>query len=46
MNNLSEEELDKTTGGDVNLLGAAAIVTGIIFVVGIIEGFVNPKKCR
>jgi hypothetical protein len=45
MNNLSNETLEKTKGGDIGFLGGVAIVAGIVFVVGVIEGFVNPKKC-
>jgi len=45
MNNLSNETLEKTKGGDIGFLGGIAIVAGIVFVVGVIEGFVNPKKC-
>ncbi len=45
MNNLSEEVLEKTTGGEISVIGAVGIVAGIIFLVGVIEGIVNPKKC-
>lgn len=45
MNSLNEEALEKTKGGDLTFAGIAAIVTGVIFVIGVIEGIVNPKKC-
>jgi hypothetical protein len=46
MNNLSNEALEKTTGGGgIGFLGGMAITAGIVFIVGVIEGFVNPKKC-
>ena len=45
LNNLTNEKLEKTTGGEITFLGGVAIVTGIVFLVGVIEGFVNPKKC-
>jgi len=46
MNNLNEEALEKTDGGGgISFLGAMGIIAGIVFVVGVIEGFVNPKKC-
>ena len=45
MNNLSREQLEKTTGGEINVFGVSAIVAGVIFIVGVIEGIVNPKKC-
>ena len=45
MNSLSNEALEKTKGGDIGFLGGVAITAGIVFLVGVIEGFVNPKKC-
>jgi hypothetical protein len=45
MNSLSNERLEKTIGGEVNAIGVAAIVAGVVFVIGVIEGIVNPKKC-
>lgn len=45
MNNLSNEKLEKTTGGEIDIIGVSAIVAGVIFIVGVIEGIVNPKKC-
>ena len=27
-------------------LGIAGIITGIVFVIGVIDGFVRPKKCN
>jgi hypothetical protein len=45
MNSLSNEALEKTRGGEFTFASVAAIVTGVIFVIGVIEGIVNPKKC-
>ena len=46
MNNLSNEKLEKTRGGEIDVVGVSAIIAGAIFVIGVIEGIVNPKKCR
>ena len=45
MNNLSNEMLEKTTGGEISIGGISAIVGAVIFVIGVIDGIVNPKKC-
>ena len=45
MSSLTEEALEKTKGGEITFAGIAAIVTGVIFVIGVIEGIVNPKRC-
>ena len=42
---LNNDELRETNGG-LSLLGVALTVTGVVFVVGIIDGFVNPEKCE
>ena len=40
---ISKEELQKMNGG--GFLGIAGIITGIVFAIGVIDGFVRPKKC-
>jgi len=45
LNNLTNEALEKTEGGGISFLGAIGIVSGIVFLVGAIDGFVNPRKC-
>ena len=45
MNNLTNDALEKTEGGGISFLGAVAITAGIVFICGVIDGFVNPKKC-
>ena len=40
---ISKEELQEMNGG--GFLGIAGIITGIVFVIGVIDGFVRPKKC-
>ena len=41
---ISKEELQEMNGG--GFLGIAGIITGIVFVIGVIDGFVRPKKCN
>ena len=41
----SKNELKQITGGGLSLLGGIGIVGGIIFLIGAIDGFVNPEKC-
>ena len=45
MNDLTNEKLEKINGGEVTFLGVVGIVTAIVFIVGVIDGFVNPRKC-
>ena len=45
MKGLSNEALENTKGGEITFGAVAAIVTGVIFVIGVIEGIVNPKRC-
>lgn len=40
----SEKELKQITGG-LSLLGGLGIAGGVIFLIGVIDGFVNPGKC-
>ena len=43
---ISREELQEINGGGLSFLGAAGLIAGIVFVIGVIDGFVNPKKCN
>ncbi len=45
LNDLTSEKLEKINGGEVTFLGVVGIVTAIVFIVGVIDGFVNPRKC-
>ena len=36
----------KDLDGGISLLGVASIVTGVVFLVGVIDGYVRPKKCN
>lgn len=46
MLNLENEELENVKGGGLTLWGAVGIVTGVIFVIGVIDGFVRPLSCN
>lgn len=43
---ISNEELNSIDGGGINVWGALGIGAGIVFIVGIIDGFVRPLKCN
>ncbi len=43
---ISKDELDKIKGGGLSIWGAISLVAGIIFIVGVIDGFVRPLKCN
>ncbi len=42
----NNEELKQITGGGLSFLGGLGIAGGIIFLIGVINGFVNPEKCN
>lgn len=46
MYNLSNEELKEITGGGLSFGAWAVIGAGIVFVIGVIDGYVRPYKCR
>ena len=46
MKEISKEELQEMNGGGLSLLGVAGIVAGVVFIIGVIDGYVNPKKCN
>ena len=43
---LKDEELLKINGGEVNASVILGIAGAITFVVGIVDGFLRPYKCR
>lgn len=46
MNNLEEKELKSINGGAISF-GASLLIGGIVtFIIGIIDGFVRPLRCR
>ena len=46
MKQISKEELENINGGGLSLLGAAGIIAGAVFIIGVIDGYVRPKKCN
>ena len=42
---LSEKQMYDVTGG-ASLSVGAAIVAGIIYIIGIISGYTNPTRCN
>ena len=47
MRELKKEEMLKVEGGAVSYTIITAIASGIItFIVGILHGYANPKKCN
>ncbi len=46
METLEKNDLERINGGGLSFLGALGIVAGVAFVVGVIDGFVNPEKCN
>ena len=45
MKNLNNEEMLNVKGGAISLKLAAAIGGVVIFLVGVIDGIIHPKKC-
>lgn len=46
MNKLKKEEMLKINGGGFSFGFWALIGSGIVFIVGLIDGFVRPLKCN
>ncbi len=46
MKNLSKKNLLAIKGGSVSLAKIGGIGAGIIFLIGVIDGFIRPLKCR
>lgn len=46
MNKLRKEEMLKINGGGLSFGLWALIGSGIVFMVGLIDGFVRPLKCN
>ncbi len=43
---LTKKEMDEVSGGGISWGIASGIIAGIIFIIGLIDGYTNPKKCR
>ena len=46
MNRITNEKLKEVTGGGVNWGLAAGIGAVASFLIGVIDGLINPKKCN
>ncbi len=46
MKKLSKEELVKVNGGGISLGVGLLIGAGVIFIIGVIDGFMRPLKCN
>lgn len=46
MNKLSDNEMKNITGGGISIGVAAAIVAGITFITGLLDGILRPLGCR
>ena len=42
---ISKEELESMNGGGLSTLGIAGIVAGVVFIIGVIDGYVRPSSC-
>ena len=45
MERINKEELKNIDGGGLSLLGIAGIVAAAVFIIGVVDGYVRPKKC-
>lgn len=43
---LNNEKMMMITGGGALLKVVGAIGTAVVFLIGVISGFVNPKRCN
>ena len=46
MNKISNNKLKEIKGGGINLGLAAGISATLSFIIGIIDGWINPIKCN
>ena len=46
MNVLTNKELNGITGGTIGIGGGLLIIAGIVFLIGVIDGYIRPKKCN
>jgi len=46
MKKVEEKELYEINGGGFSWGVAAGIVAAVTFVIGVIDGYVNPNKCN
>lgn len=46
MHTLTNDELYNIHGGAISLGGGFLIAAGIVFLIGVIDGFIRPLKCN
>lgn len=46
MKGLNNEEMLEVKGGAFNKMLAAIIGGAIVFLIGVVDGFINPRKCN
>lgn len=46
MDIVSNENLKEVKGGAINWTAAAGVGAFLSFIIGIIDGYINPKKCN
>ena len=47
MNTLSNLELKEINGGAINWLSVVGVVVGVgAFIIGVVDGFLRPYRCR
>ena len=46
METLNSLELRSIKGGSISLKAAASVFSGVIFLIGVLDGFFRPYKCR
>lgn len=42
---LDDRELMSIQGGGISIAGYLAITGGVVFLIGLIDGYMNPKAC-
>lgn len=46
MTQMENKQLEKTYGGGIGIGIALTVVAGVIFIIGVIDGYFRPLKCN
>jgi len=46
MNEVKKDELKQTYGGAIHFGTCAAVVAGIVFLIGVVDGYLRPLPCH
>lgn len=46
MRKVNDDELCDVHGGGISWGIVAGIIAGVTFIIGVIDGYTNPKKCN